>query len=809
MPLATGPALDEGLLFPESPPPEQDGLARLYVQITFNRPLTQVYTYGVPDGLVAQAGPGKRMVVPLGRGNQATVGYCVGVSPEPPGRAVKPIRAVLDEDPLLTPAMLRWTRWLADYYLCGWGQVLDAAIPKGAKEGAGTKACPYIKPVPAELLPPQPPPLTKKQAAALHRLREHPEGTDARALASEAECGVAVLWALVRHGYATRELRRVERLDAMAPAPAPTAIVEPLPLEPAQAEVMFRLQPHLAASGFKPFLLHGVTGSGKTEIYLQAIQEVVRQGKEALVLVPEISLTPQAIQRFQARFPQVAALHSHLGEAERGAHWRRIARGQVQVVIGARSAIFAPTAKLGLIVIDEEHESSFKQETTPRYHARDAAVVRARLEGIPIILGSATPSLESWHNAQTGKYELLSLPERVGSKPLPRVDLIDLRTEEPLKGKHRAISRPLEQAMHRVFQGGGQAILLLNRRGYDTYLFCPKCGHVVKCRFCDVAMTHHTGSKRPSVKLTPPPAAPAPTSPLEAIAALPDVPEEALPVQPDETEAARGLMQCHYCGFEAQPPHHCPECRQGRIRYLGLGTEKLEQELTQKFPGLACQRMDSDTMRRPGSHAQALEAFQRGELRMLFGTQMIAKGLDFPNVTLVGVVSADMALHLPDFRAGERTFQLLAQVAGRTGRGDRGGRVLVQTFHPEHPSIALAAKHDYLAFASAELATRQQHGFPPFQRLARVVVRSRDVAQADAIVQTLARSLQTLLRPGQRLLGPAEAPLRRLEGYFRFHFLFFSPRKADLHEPLRGMIAAVPVPRGVDVTVDVDPVNML
>jgi primosomal protein N' (replication factor Y) len=432
-------------------------------------------------------------------------------------------------------------------------------------------------------------------------------------------------------------------------------------------------------------LLHGVTGSGKTEIYLRAIEEVVRQGKEAIVLVPEISLTPQTIARFRGRCGELAVLHSHLGDAERGGHWRRIAEGQVQVVVGARSAVFAPTRKLGLIVIDEEHEGTFKQENTPRYHARDVAVMRARLENVPILLGSATPSLESWHNAQRGQYTLLKLPNRVYDRPLPKVALIDLRHESPGPGRFHALSMPLERAMRDAVRAGGQVILLLNRRGFSTHVHCPACGYVESCRHCDLALTFHR---------------------------------------------QRDVMLCHYCGYEQDPPQLCPQCGKQQIRYQGQGTEKLEEEIAAKFHGYVVRRMDSDTMRRPGSHARVLSAFRQGLIHILLGTQMIAKGLDFPNVTLVGVVNADMGLHIPDFRSAERTFQLLAQVSGRAGRGPQGGRVLVQTFNPEQPCIALAAKHDYEGFASQEMAHRQAHSYPPYQRMARLIIRGRDQAAA-------------------------------------------------------------------------------
>jgi primosomal protein N' (replication factor Y) len=531
------------------------------------------------------------------------------------------------------------------------------------------------------------------------------------------------------------------------------------------------MEPALKQGGFHAFLLDGVTGSGKTEIYLRAIEEVIAQGKEALILVPEISLTPQTIQRFRGRCGEVAVLHSHLGNAERGGHWRRVAMGQAQVIVGARSAVFAPAKRLGLIVIDEEHENTFKQESTPRYHGRDVAVMRARLENIPIILGSATPSLESWHNAQRGQYTLLSLPQRVLERPLPQVGLLDLRHQPPKRGRPSAISDTLEHAMRTALNEGGQVMLLLNRRGFSTHVHCPSCGHVESCRFCDLALTYHR---------------------------------------------ERDIMLCHYCGFEQEPQRNCPLCGQAAVRYQGLGTEKLQVEIEERFPRHVVRRMDSDTMRKPGSHARVLAAFRKGLIHILLGTQMIAKGLDFPNVTLVGVVNADVGLHVPDFRSAERTFQLLSQVAGRAGRGPQGGRVLVQTFTPEHPCIALAATHDYAGFVAAEMAHRRQHNYPPYQRLARIIVRSRDQQAASAFADQLADAFQRTLQtkatptpPEVRVLGPAEAPVFRLKGHYRFHFQLQSSSPGTLHQLLRAVLPAQRTPAGVEFTLDVDPFNML
>jgi primosomal protein N' (replication factor Y) len=658
---------------------------------------------------------------------------------------------------------------MADYYLCGWGQVLNAVIPAGARDRSGTRTKTFIEAAPEAELPAPPPQLTGKQADVLAKLRELKKPVEIGELAHLALSGSGPIKALILKGFAQQSSQRVDQFaDSSPPADAPA---DPIALNPEQLEVWAKLEPALRTGAFHPFLLHGVTGSGKTEIYLRAIEEVLRQGKEVIVLVPEISLTPQTLQRFRGRCGEVAVLHSHLSNAERGGHWRRVATGQVQVVVGARSAVFAPARRLGLIVIDEEHEATFKQESTPRYHARDVAVMRARLQNVPILLGSATPSLESWHNAQRGQYTLLTLPQRVLDRPMPKVALIDRRHQDPPKVRYRGLSEPLERAMHHALKDGGQVMLLLNRRGFSTHVHCPACGHVVQCRFCDLALTFHQ---------------------------------------------QREALLCHYCGYETEPPQKCPQCGQATVRYQGLGTEKLEDEIQQRFPGYVVRRMDSDTMKKPGSHARVLGAFRAGLIHILLGTQMIAKGLDFPNVTLVGVVNADIGLHIPDFRAAERTFQLLSQVAGRTGRGASGGKVLVQTFTPNHPAIALAAAHDYAAFVAGELAHRKAHHYPPYQRLARVILRGRDQAATGEFAERMAGAFQTALGAMEakgpvavRLLGPAEAPVFKLKGYYRYHFQLQSPSAAALHQLLRAVTPTLRPPAGIEFTLDIDPFQML
>ncbi len=746
----------------DPPPPPAAGL---FADVVFDRPLDHAFTYAVGPDLKDAIGIGKRVRAPFGRGDRSAVGYCVRLSEAPPPRAVKELTEVIDDEALLDDHLMRLTRWMADYYLCGWGQVLNAVVPSGARKQSGTRVRAFVEAAPAVETPRLPP----KQAAVLQHLREARVPVEVRDLSRRLRCGSGPIEALLQKGLIRRHTRRVDRfLDTTEEPAGPTG---PITLNADQMQAWSVLEPVLKEGGFHAFLLHGVTGSGKTEIYLRAIEEVVRQGKEALVLVPEISLTPQTIACFRGRCGETAVLHSHLGDAERGGHWRRVAGGQVQVVVGARSAVFAPCRKLGLIVIDEEHESTFKQESTPRYHARDVAVMRARLQNIPILLGSATPSLESWHNAQRGQYTLLTLPQRVLDRPLPPVTLIDRRHEEPRRGRFPALSAGLEKAMRDALRDGGQVILLLNRRGFSTHVHCPSCGHIESCRFCDLGLTYHK---------------------------------------------QRDVMLCHYCGYEQEPQKTCPLCGQAAVRYQGLGTEKLQTEIEELFPQHVVRRMDSDTMRRPGSHGRVLAAFREGLIHILVGTQMIAKGLDFPNVTLVGVVNADVGLHVPDFRSAERTFQLLSQVSGRAGRGPRGGRVMVQTFTPDHPCIALAATHDYAGFTAAELLHRRAHNYPPYQRMARVIVRGREQPAAGAFAERLAAAfhegLKALAEKGPaevRLLGPAEAPVFRLKGHFRYHFQLQSPSAATLHQLLRAVLPAQRAPAGVEFTLDVDPFNML
>jgi primosomal protein N' (replication factor Y) len=741
-----------------------------YAGIVFNRPIDQVFTYRVPPRLAGTIGPGQRVRVPLGRGNKPAVGYCVRVDDALP-EGVEPARVkdlieVLDDPPLIDRAMLELTRWMADYYACSWGQALDAVVPAGVKKQAGTRIGTFLT-VPEDVRAGlESLSLPSKQAHALAILCRSEEPLTLADLCRLARCAPGPIAALRQRGYVhtvKRRLRKGTGADtpvAAAPDDPPRAAPEPTA---EQAAVMARLAPALEGDAFAPFLIHGVTGSGKTEVYLSAIERVVARGREAIVLVPEISLTPQTIRRFRRRFPRVAVLHSHLSDAERHRHWQNIASGEVQVVVGARSAVFAPTRRLGLIVIDEEHEGTFKQETAPRYHARDVAVKRAQMERVPILLGSATPALETWRNAALGRYVRLPMVERVGARPMPRVELIDIRHERLPLG---CLSEPLRQAMLAALGDGGQVILLLNRRGFHTFAICPnpRCNQVLKCHACDVALTYHKG---------------------------------------------RRLLICHTCDAERQRPPACPHCQAPNLHYGGIGTERLEREVETAFPNHVARRMDSDTMRTPGSHEQVLSAFKAGEIHILLGTQMIAKGLDFPNVTLVGVVNADTALHMPDFRAAERTFQLVAQVAGRTGRGDRPGRVLVQTYAPDHYAIACASEHDYEGFASCELPERERFGMPPFGRLIRLIGRGPDEKTVRSFMEALADTLKAAAGPDISILGPAPAPVSKIRNLFRYHIRLRSSTPRPLRDLWHAVGPTLSPPGEVELAVDVDPINML
>ena len=733
--------------------------------VVFADPPFGPYDYRIPDNFLQHVLQGQRLQVPLGAGNRSVTGYCTKVETRR-GRfsRYKEIKSIIDEKPLVTPRMLELTSWMAEHYICHWGQVLEAVVPAGVRGQAGTREQLFLSvstAVTARLTQLKLPP---KQAAVLRALASSSTPLTPQQVAKAADCTQGPINALRNKQLIHTERRRIQQAELVEHA---VTAEDPKTLNSDQQQALDVITRQIHAASSATTLVHGITGSGKTEVYIRAIDEVIRQGRQAIVLVPEISLTPQTKQRFRSRFERVAVLHSHLSATERHWQWQRIVEGDIDVVVGARSAIFAPTPQLGLIVLDEEHDASFKQDNVPRYQARDVALKRARIEEIPLVLGSATPSLESWQQAQQGRFELVRLPQRVLNRPLPDVATIDLRTEQQTRGSRGAIGRQMHQEIQRALRDAGQVILLLNRRGFSTSIQCPQCGHVVKCDDCDIALTHHR---------------------------------------------EKDHVRCHYCDYQATAPARCPECQFDAIRYAGLGTQKLEAEVRRRFPEASVLRMDSDSMQRPGSHEQALSKFRAGAVQILVGTQMIAKGLDFPNVTLVGVINADTALHFPDFRSAERTFQLVTQVAGRTGRGDKGGRVLVQTFSPEHPAIQAAARHDYHAFAANELPTRQQFGYPPYGRMIRLVVQgpqektTEDFSEqiSDRLATAVAQSAETI-----RLLGPAAAPISKLRGRFRFHLLLQAANGKTLRSLVAATVQEIKCPGDLQLMIDVDPLSLL
>ncbi|PZR72139.1 MAG: primosomal protein N', partial [Chthoniobacterales bacterium] len=542
-----------------------------------------------------------------------------------------------------------------------------------------------------------------------------------------------------------------------------------LVLNPEQATALRAVEEALAAPGSaRPILLHGVTGSGKTEIYLQAIRSALLRGKTAIVLVPEISLTPQTVERFKSRFAEaqdmVAVLHSHLSEGERHDEWHKIHAGRARIVVGARSAVFAPLENLGLIVVDEEHETSYKQEEAPRYHARDVAVVRAKMEECVVLLGTATPSLESYHNAIQKKYQLLNLTQRVDDCQMPLMRIVDLRLERRKQKVAAILSEKLRAAISARLEKREQTILFLNRRGFSTSLLCSNCGEARNCPNCSVALTFHRGVAR---------------------------------------------LSCHLCGHTAAVPKKCPACSQDALIYSGFGTEKVEANVSQIFPEAVVRRMDADSMTRKDAYRDTLLAFRGGKIDILVGTQMIAKGLHFPNVTLVGIINADLALHMPDFRAGERTFQLLTQVAGRAGRGETPGEVFVQTYTPFSPSIQFARHHDFAGYFQQELEFRERCDFPPFKHAVLITVRSAHEARAKFSAETIARRLKEALPAEFILSAPSPAPLEKLQGQYRFHILMRGEAIMRLSRLVRETLDKLPLPEDVLASVDVDPYQLL
>ncbi len=741
-------------------------MQKLFAEVVLNIPLNKVFHYCIPLHLKDILTAGMRVKIPFG--NRITSGFCVGFTNTPSTDKIKDIISIIDNTPLADEIMIKLTRWISFHYCCGWGEAIYAVIPPVVRTRGKEKwdtlvtCCDQTLKLDHETLQ-QIKTRAPKQARVLEILLGHSGEISAKELIRISGCNMQGLRQLGKKGFITLENKPQ---DTTPPLVAGT-LQRHLTLTTDQQHAFDIIDKRLAQPTPGVILLHGITGSGKTEIYLQSIAKVLEQGRRAIFLVPEISLTSQTIQRIKARFHRVAVLHSHLLGSFHHSQWNDIKENKADIVIGARSSIFAPLKNIGLIVIDEEHENTYKQENNPRYNARDIAIVRASYENAMVILGTATPSLESYYHATTGSYEKIVLSKRIGERELPPVDIVDM-TEEIRRYKgFQIISRRLEYYMNQSLSRNEQVILFLNRRGFAPYIHCKRCGFVLKCQQCDIPMTFH---KKLNTTL------------------------------------------CHYCHAEVAPLTSCPDCLASSIHYRGFGTEKIEDEIMAKFPRYRIVRMDSDTMRMRDSHEKALTAFERGEFQILLGTQMIAKGLDFPHVTLVGVISADTILNLPDFRASERTFQLISQVAGRTGRGQKGGRVVVQSFNPRHYSITYAATHDYDGFAKKELEYRKQLNYPPFGKLARIIFRSFQESKAREKSSLVAGRLKEIVKGNGshlQILGPSPAPVTRINNRFRWHLLLKAQDHKNIHNALQNIADILKPSSSVQTMVDVDPYMML
>tara|TARA_R110002072_G_scaffold235480_3_gene393031 strand:- start:6140 stop:8446 length:2307 start_codon:yes stop_codon:yes gene_type:complete len=754
---------DEVDLFgePTAPPPRPAPEGRL-LDVAINRPLRRSYTYVAPPDVADSLELGSRVAIQFAGKREVAVIVGFPDATDVPGHKLRMISAVLDVEPVIDAKLLDLTRWMAGYYCCSWGEALAAVLPAALKREGGRRKVTVLSPVPGvgreqlEILEAK----HEAQHRLLRTLLDASGPIEQPDLLRRLNLSSSPVKTLLKKGWIRSVQVELETDDLLSASTGDRP--KPETLTDDQDHCVKAITKTVEAREYRTFLLRGVTGSGKTEVYLQVIERALAMGRGAIILVPEISLTPQTVGWFRSRFDSVAVLHSRMTDSQRLDMWKRVRRGEARVVVGARSAIFAPMPDLGVVVVDEEHEPSFKQGSTPRYHARDVAVLRARDADAVCILGSATPSLESWENAKQGRYELLELKTRVAERKMPTVEVVDMRLQ---KGDG-TFSRPLIYRLKETLARKEQAILFLNRRGYAPTLWCKACSEVVRCGQCDSAIVFHRRT---------------------------------------------GRAVCHSCCEERVPPKDCPSCTAPGLKYLGQGSEKVEDLLPKLLPDVRVKRMDSDTMLRREDYETTLDAFGRGEIDVLVGTQMIAKGLDFPRVTLVGVIAADSSLHLPDFRAGERTFQLLCQVAGRAGRADLEGRIVIQTHTPDHIAIQKAATHDYESFVEAELAPRKELGYPPFGRLIRVLIEDEDEQRAKQAAAALGELLMQELLPHRIIpLGPAPAPMALVRGRHRIHFLLKAPLEGKglglARELLQRFATNHPRPR---ITIDVDPVSML
>src|SRR5256886_5114879 len=699
-----------------------------YVRVIIDRAIQRELDYSVPETLAERIGIGSRVRVPFR--DKSALATVLATLEHSDAKGIRPIEALVGEAPAISESLLELAKWMRTYYCCPLETVMRSLLPQVIRRAeVGWKKQLFVHPPTAKIDPNEIDKLRKRaprQAELLEAISKLDKPTPAAQLLRKTSLDNQPLGGLAKRGLIELREEAVERDPHADEQFVATANLE---LNAEQALGLKKISEALAApEAAKPILLHGVTGSGKTEIYLQAIRRALEHGRSAIVLVPEISLTPQTVERFKSRFAEgqelVAVLHSHLSEGERHDEWHKIHSGRARIVIGARSAVFAPLKNLGLIIVDEEHETTYKQEEAPRYHARDIAVVRAKIEKCVAVLGSATPSLESYHHATTGKYRLATLTQRVDDRQMPVMRIVDLRQERRKEKAIAILSEKLRGAIADRLEKREQTILFLNRRGFSTSLLCSNCGEARDCPNCSVALTFHRHVAR---------------------------------------------LSCHLCGHTAAVPKKCPACGKDALIYAGFGTEKVESTVAHIFPNATVRRMDADSMTRKQAYRDTLLNFRAGKIDILVGTQMIAKGLHFPNVTLVGIINADLALHLPDFRAGERTFQLLTQVAGRGGRGGTAGARFARNFTPLSPSIQFARHHDFAGYFQQELEFRERCDFPPFKHAILITVRSAHEGRAKLSAETLKRRLKEAL-PEEFILGDATpAPLEKLQGQFRFH----------------------------------------
>lgn len=768
-----------------APEPDERTCSNI-VRVAFETGVDREFDYLVPDELWPIRA-GQRVEVPFGRANKPNVGFCVDAqsAPEKTDRKfeLKIVSKVVDRSPLIDGQLMELARWISSYYICPLGQVLAAMVPSAVKKQAGVKKerVAYLNPTRPDV-----PIRGKRQKQIIELLQGRKAFDEGSAVAvkditDEIGCTQSPLKKLAQNRIIFIAERQT--LAALPAVPEPMSLkTEKITLNEGQKKALEHFDSQLQQGGFGVTLLHGVTDSGKTELYIRTIERVVAKGKKAIVLLPEIALTAQTVQRFSDRFERVAVLHSGLTSAQRNVQWQNIRSCRSDVIIGARSAIFAPVEDLGVIIVDEEHEPSFKQDTSPRYHGRDVAIKRAQLASVHCILGSATPSLETLHNCKVkGFYHLISLPKRVLDLPKPRMKLVDLRRQESPASSVNLISEPLLEGLKQALARGEQAILLLNRRGYSNFVFCPACKHILHCRNCDVTLTFH---------------------------------KKRIPAAKKRTVMGKhmdyGYALCHYCLSRTLVPEKCPLCGKG-MTMIGYGTQRLEQELKSKLPDARLARVDSDSMAGRDYYA-VLKDFSSGEIDVLAGTQMLAKGLHFPNVTVVGIISAETSLYLPDFRANERTFQLISQVAGRTGRSEKKGVVYVQTFLPDQPAIRFALQDDFEAFAREELKHRNNCKLPPLWRMANIVLRDPAFEKLESAADNMRRQIdQIVVDAGLTALvrGPVPPVISRIQRFHRMQIVIQAPDAATIQRLFEHIRRQRPLKPRVTVAIDIDPVNLL